>query len=145
MVITIQTVFNFCLTTYGKTRSPQAINKAPSNSRTTTATMTRDTGIIDINCASHHCCQCVESQTSTQLCFNAQMQVSTYIYRTPRMTEKLFTMHYALWLSAKQIHFQYWCSKDITKYFFSNKVIIRWTSRHASVYIKDNGMGFFMD
>jgi len=52
-----------------------------------------------------------------------------------------------------------WCTKDITKYFFSNKVINRWNSldqctvdapsinafKSRLTYIRDNQMGFFMD
>ena len=51
------------------------------------------------------------------------------------------------------------CTKDITKYFFSNKVINRWNSldqctvdapsinafKSRLTYIRDNQMGFFMD
>jgi len=52
------------------------------------------------------------------------------------------------------------CTRDITKYFFSNKVINRWNMldprmvvnapsvnafKSRLVYIRDNRMGFFMD
>jgi len=51
------------------------------------------------------------------------------------------------------------CTRDITKYFFSNKVINRWnlldqrkvdapsinTFKSRLVYIRDNRMGFFTD
>ena len=51
------------------------------------------------------------------------------------------------------------CTRDITKYFFSNRVINRWNSldqrtvdassinvfKSRLIYITDNRMGFFMD
>ena len=51
------------------------------------------------------------------------------------------------------------CTRDITKYFFSNRVINRWNSldqrtvdassinvfKSRLIYIRDNRMGFFMD
>ena len=51
------------------------------------------------------------------------------------------------------------CTRDITTYFFSNKVINRWNSldqrtvdassinvcKSRLIYIRDNRMGFFMD